>query len=466
MPQRSGTSIAWVLVAVLTAAVGLLLWRPWEREQPSQATTQEDRAQESPELLARADEARKLHSEGKWSEAQGAWQSLIDAQPATSPLQQEAAANLDIAKAHSQPTKPRVTVFNPVGKRLTGDQPKPDQVAKCYPVGKKVRSVADLSISGTGVNKKWVLQGTNNFTYQYRVVVETTVRENSDTVVIFEQEFKEVTQNLAASKKELELKAPDSPILAVVWEGLEQNALNPVPGYRQLKWAARLANSADPGLKRILSRFADTLTHYGKPLLPDDRYDVQLVEQIGEFAGQRVLIRYQLGLGVTEIKVLNGKELPSDELERLAYHSSLLMDYFVSIGAETADNETFKILAEDIPGLNGIVFDLEPRGTLQFQRTQVADRNHEPVIILKVLGGDIQARGLVEGIERTGNIKPRPGGFIYYSADKMLVREARLAWDAEGQSFAHDSLLSGTEKLSNVKVSTYYEADVVKSGAK
>ena len=48
----------------------------------------------------------------------------------------------------------------------------------------------------------------------------------------------------------------------------------------------------------------------------------------------------------------------------------------------------------------------------------------------------------------------------------MLVREARLAWDAEGQSFAHDSLLSGTEKLSNVKVSTYYEADVVKSGAK
>jgi hypothetical protein len=122
-------------------------------------------------------------------------------------------------------------------------------------------------------------------------------------------------------------------------------------------------------------------------------------------------------------------------------------------------NEPFEVRVEDVGGVFGLYDDLSPSGKLTLRKQTEETRNGERMSILDVIGGEIQLVGTVAGVEHSGQIKPL-SGTVYYSDDKRLVRRAKASWQANARWFSKDHLLFGTEGMRNVKVETYYEADV------
>jgi hypothetical protein len=465
MFKRRGNTVARVLVAILACAVAVLVWRPWEpKDKPPQVLASTGSAPvDRTEITTLADQARSLHRTQKWCEAKNAWEVLLRKAPnddQNRELRREADGNLEIARSNCEPHKPLVERVD-LPEPPQNAQPSPipeDRITKFYPEGKTVRSIAVLNMTGSGRNKSWILEGDCNFAYEYRAEIETKVVRNRGTAVVFRQHFKDVMQLRAESKEELQLSIPESPISPLLWGPVEKNLLMPIPAYIIAKRALEIAQTVDPRFRRTLTSFHGLLKRYGKSLLPDD--EVPIVAVMDKLAGLNVEMEYISGLGVTYIKVLDGKRFDPDDLERLAYNSSLLMDYFLFEGAKKADNEPFDVRVEDVRGVCSLNYDFQSTGKLTLRKTSEGDRDGEKPTVLQVVGGEVSLSGKVDGVERSGRIKPLPGGYVRYSDEKLLVRLARVSWQADTKWATKDHLLFGTENVRNVRMETYYEADL------
>ena len=459
------------LIVLLSMGAAVLLGSLWWISGPGPANSPPPPGPAAPvpeSIQKLAKNARELQKDGKWCDAKGTWQQTLDQLGDTHPdLRQEAAANLAIAQEKCKPTHQPIDELNPEPPKNLPARVPEDQIVRFYKTGKTVHSLAYLDITGEGTNQNFILKGTTHFAYRYQLIAETKVVENRGTAVVFELHFLDVAQLRAESHQELELELPDSPILAIIWNELEKNVLNPIPVYVVVKRAAELINVADPGLKSTLTRFNETLRHLGRPLVPAGDEVLPLVQKVSELAGQKVRLTYVSGLGIAEIKVLEGKKLPPRDLERLAYCSSLLMDYFLGEKLPAEPGTTLTIRMADLGGMFGL-FDLETNGELKFKAKTNRNYGDEPVDVLEIVGGEVVLNSRSPGAGGHGNIKPLPGGFVYYSPEKLLVRRAQFAWHGDAEWFSHDSLadnlLGGTTNLSNVQVETYYEADLVEAG--
>lgn len=455
MRDRRGSSLPLVLglLGVLAMGVALLVWCPW-------CPVPDDPPPLPPPIKELLEEARALHSEGKWPEAEVAWQKLIVTLPTGeySDLRREAERNLQTAKDEQKDGVTEVVIPEPPD----GDRPAAvpeDELVRFYQVGKTVRSVSLVNITGFGSNKDWVFEEATHFAYQYRLAVETKVVENRGTAVVFEQHFQDVSSTLAQSHRELALVVPDLPVLQLIWGEVENQLLEPIPIYVVARRLATLATTADPNLKRTLTFFANQLPDHR----PED--DIGVVAQIDRLAGLRLRIEYVSGLGVTHIEVLDGKTFDALDLERIAYNSSLLMDYFISQGASKPAGESVTIRSQDVRGAFSPYYDVDTSGSLTLKKQIEADRNGEQLAILEVMDdGEVSLRSTSEGMQRSGTIRPLAGGFVRYSEDKLLVRLARIAWEVEGSWETTDHLLFGAEGLRKIAMETYYEADIASSG--
>ena len=446
MTNRAGA----VLIAL--GALAVAMWLVWLRVPPPPEPPLPIEV-----LLQRA---HQLQEEENWCEAEKAWSQVLDRMgddDSEQSFREDALQNRDLARSNCQPGEAPIAERD-IPRLPEDKRPKEvpeDEIARFYTRGKTVRSVAIFNITGTGTNTAWTFKKDAYFAYEYRMVIETKVVDNQGTAVVFEQSFPEVVQVRAESQEELELHLPESPILAVVWQPVDRE-LGAWPPYAYGKRIAELINIADPRLRHTLTTVSRWLKRNGVALLPDD--DIAITVRPDRLAGLRFEIKYVSGLGVTHIKVLDGKELDPDRLRQLAYVASLFMDYFLAEGARKPANEPFDVRVQDVGAIFGLPYDVDPSGKLTFRKQREEDRDGERLSILELVGGDVLLQGTVDGIERSGEIKPL-SGIVHYSDDKLLV-PAQATWQANARWFSKDHLLFGTEAMRNVKVETYYEADV------
>lgn len=448
------TKLALAAAVILIVVAGVLISRPPPKsgKTPSVPVPVTD-------LIAAA---QALEKEGKWCDAERKWDEVLrndDAEPEQRQTALESHAN---ARAKCHPGKPPAEQID-VPPRSVDERPPPvpvDDVTRFYAVGKTVRSVILVNITGIGDNTAWTFKRNAHFAYQYRLEVETKVVENRGTAVRFEQFIPVASQLRAESHQEIELHLPDSPILNdIIWPPIDA-LLRQWPKYVYVRRGVEIINVVDPRLKRTLTSFNNQLKYLGIRITPDD--DIPITVRPEQFAGMRFEIEYVSGLGVTQIKVLDGKKLDPDTLTQLAHRGSLFMDYYVAEGNRKPIGESFDISAGDVSGLWGWLLDVKTSGKLTLRKKSEADRDGEAVSILEVVGGEVNLEGTEDGIHRSGHIRPKPGGFVRYSEPKLLVRLAKMSWQADAQWFSTDHLLFGTEGMRDVKMETYYEADLAK----
>jgi hypothetical protein len=220
--------------------------------------------------------ATKLQNEGDWSDAKEKWAAVLGKLPSApeyAGLREEAERNRQVCIEHLQPEKPPVSEKKPPPPKERPTPVSRDKLITAYPQGRKVRNICYLFIDGKGQNDDWVFRGKANFHYQHRVVVETTVKENRGTAVVFVQHFVKVDELRAVSDRELEFHWPESPILTEVWNQLDELGRN-VPVYRAVRMAGKVIDALDPNGKRTLTRLQRFI-----PSLSDQSH-LEIVERV------------------------------------------------------------------------------------------------------------------------------------------------------------------------------------------
>jgi hypothetical protein len=294
------------------------------------------------------------------------------------------------------------------------------------------------------------------------MLAETTVSSNNGSRAVFELQVMESVQMRAINKLDsLKLEWPKKSLLSDL-APLFDKGLSHVPAYRVLRGLATLANLADPGLEHTLTTFAQQLHAEDKLVNPNDER-TEFVARLGELAGQKLEIEYIRDLGITKIKVLNGKALPADTLASIAHNSSLLMDYYLFPATEKKEGESWPVDASDVAGLVQDGFDVSAAGQLKITRKKDVDRNQQRLALLEATSGEITLAYDSAGKRQETTIRPKATS-ILYSIDDKLVREARFDWRAEYAKFSTDHLLFGTEELGDLLLKSYYEAELIDAG--
>ena len=329
-----------------------------------------------------------------------------------------------------------------------------------YPAGRKIYSIAWLQVNGTGSNANWLIKKDVAFLYVYRVEVETEVTKNDGVVVDFVQHFREVVQQRFVGRHTFQLDAP-SPITKKMFDLLDKHVLSKIPYYADLKEVKKIADVIDPDLKRTLTRTADLLG-----LNTVDPLDIAV--QFEKLQGTALKLEYVSGIGVTNIDVLNAPKntaFSEADLTRLAYGSSLLMDYYIFPGAKKNPAPTWGVDAQQVAGLFNL-YDATISGTANLRREPDEVLDGTPVAVLRVLDGKLDVVGDVASGLRSGTLEPKPGGTIYFSPTDLFVRRANVSWHVSGQWDSPRSLFFGTKSQGNVEVTTVYEAERKDNGGR
>ena len=417
-----------------------------------------------PDMQKLRDEAYRLQQDKRWCDAAKQWQTVLGQlsakKDADSELRHEADRNQALCQEYCD--RPGGSSGKDVDVPPAANPPEPvtkDVIVAFYPQGKAVRSMALFDAEGDGVNQAWGTKAKRHFAYQYQVFVETEVIDNTETSVVFEQRFKDVSQLRATLELvSLELDPPDSPMFRAAWKSFEEQVLKYIPAYRIGSELAKLGNNLDPNFKRCLTRLAQQLDPQGTRIAPNA--DVEWAATVDRLSGITVQFTYFSEMGVTRIRQTAGNPLDDDDLRTLARSSSPLIDWFVANVDSRKIGEQFEVHAEDVRAMINTGYDVEVSGSLTLER--LPDEADE-VRQMKIAAGSVAISSLGTDGARIGN--PYAASWGYGGATRRLIvwcRWAKVDWQTSTYYFTKDNLLFGTTIKSGVKLTTYYQAEIVK----
>ncbi|MFT5328075.1 MAG: hypothetical protein ACI8P0_005983 [Planctomycetaceae bacterium] len=446
------------VIAIVVVGVALLL----NPEEPTTGSTSGggnppdvDEKAETPAVVL---EAQKLQQASQWCEARDAWQQVIeefkDSREGTvwSTL---ASRNLDLVKERCEPPKNLIPAETRVEVPRLPESERPAPVSEerllaAYPTGRSVRGVSDLQITGEGSNRDWGLQGSCSFRYLARVAVEATVESNDGRELTFLVHYPEVSQSLVLTNKTLELAPIEMPLLSIVWENSEiETVLRHIPGYLIIRDLTNVAKVIDPRLKRTLTALADQFD-----IQPGDEFELQA--NLGKLDGSRFRMTYRSGLGVTWIEDLDSGLFTPDELIRIAYSSSLLMDQYLVPTAEKQVGDEWTVRVQDVASLLHLDGMAQTSGELRLRREESpANSQHWS---LGVRSGDIDVSISDTETEQEAHADIR-SGVIHYDIARQVVLDAKLTLDATSDWSTRDHLLFGAEDLKDVEIKAFYRGE-------
>ena len=308
--------------------IAVILWLMWPQDPPPPQASAE-------ELVKRA---RQFQQEEQWCEAEKAWGQVLGSlgtdqgkNADEESWRQEALKERLAARSKCQPGSPPVPEKE-IPELPPNKRPKPvpeDKIAEFYTNGKTIKCVAAFShITGTGTNTEWTFKRDAYFAYEYRAPSKLKLLRTKERRLSLSSHFRKSCSCAPKPQRDRTAHA-ESPILPSYGVGLMRRCCVAL----LLLWQADCGGDQHCGsaLRRTLTTLKDWLKSLGHDVTPND--DIVINVRPDQLTGLRFEIRYVSGLGVTHIKVLDGKRLDPDRLVQLAYHSSLFMDYFLAEGA-------------------------------------------------------------------------------------------------------------------------------------
>lgn len=414
-------------------------------------TSQEPENSQPPVLVVNA---RQHQQDRQWCEARDAWQQVLKEAGNSSEnksWKSEANGNLAILEALCEPPTPQISANKRIEVPSPQEAERPalineEQLLNAYPQGRSVRGVSNVLITGQGSNRDWGLQGHCSFRYLAKVAVEATVEANDGRELTFLVHYPEVSQSLVVSRKSLELADFEMPVLSMVFGNYER-LLKHIPIYLIIRDTISLAQIVDPRLKRTLTWLVDQHN-----LQPGDEFELQA--KLAKLSGRSFRISYRAGLGVTWIEDKDSGLFTQDELIRIAYSSSLLMDQYLVPTADKQVGDEWTVRVQDVASLLSLDGMARTSGTLHLRREESPENRQ--LWSLGVRGGDVDVEFAADGIEQEGHADIR-SGFIHYAIDRQVVRDAKLTLEATTLWRTTDHLLFGAEDLQDVSIEAFYQ---------
>ena len=463
-PHLKSDFLKWTVALLCSAVVAVAVFAS---RRMNHASVQSDPGPMSGELASQLRLGHEKQLSRDWESARTIFQDLqskLDADPqgSTAAVKEEVARNLLLLEVLvTDETSENVSTEVPPKKALP--QKLPDEVfIERYPVGKAITSIGQFRIEGKGHNTAWGLRGAAAFNYLSELTVDTRVIDSDPKSgrLVFEQTFGDVFQTCAVSDRTLELVTPDS-WAAKQWSTIADPALRRLsPGYRQFRNSTEIINVVDPGLKRVLTAFSESLRRVGLPLQSDDQ--VTFVVQVEKLTGTKLRIAYVSGLGVTYISQLAGEhKFDKQELIRLAHASSVMVDHFVMPSLKSGEREAWEVKAADVGSLIAL-YDpsIELDGSLKLHRAEDVEGGR--TARLELDGGAVTARSDSSEQLREGRLVVR-NGLVLFDLSEHFIDHAIISFAVQSLLQSRGHLLFGTDQLRDLKVESRYQARLLKS---
>jgi hypothetical protein len=412
-------------------------------------------------VAAMRDEAIQLQQKGEDDAALKKWMEFQSQLPAGACFADERRAaelSVDEIKTRSNGLVSMTTV-KPIPSDFKPPEGEVERAAKFYQKGRRVRSLAMLRTTGEGVFSDWGFKSSRHFAYLHQVPLDTRVVKNDNgREIVFEQAIGDVAELMAVCKEELQLDLPQSPLLESLTHEVDQRVAPYLWQYRVVRDLATVLIKLDPDLKRTLTDFQKLLRQSGVPL--SNGADVTYVARIKDLAGSRVRVEYVVGLGVTQIDVLDGKKFPKETLLRFAHDANVGADFVLEKKENDAKNEEFEIPIDQL-GSSLLAWDGEVSGKLKLMKTAPADGADPNVDQLEIIGGQLL---LTDKSGTSGAVTPKPGSYLKYDRQNHLVTEAEVDWSAGSAWKSGDHLFFHATSLHGIQAKSSYRAVSIAEG--
>lgn len=457
MSERRGIFV--VVLAGITLVLAAFVAVPVLQNSPEPDNSQTDEpivvtppSPETPEIVLTA---QRLQQQEQWCESRDAWQRVLDElgdETASTTWKRLAKQNLKLVSERCSPPDNLIPPQQQVEVPALPEAERPALISektllKSYPTGRQVRGISDLEIKGQGSNRDWSVRGSCSFRYLAKVDVDATVESNDGRELIFLVHFREVSQSLVLTNKTLELTPIEMPLLSIVWENSKvEKVLRHIPGYLIIRDLINLANVVDPRLRRTLTLLADQFD-----IQPGDDFELQA--KLGKLNGKSFRMTYRSGLGVTFIEDIDSGLFTQNELIRIAYSSSLLMDQYLVPTAEKNVGDDWTVRVQDVASLLSLDGTTRSSGSLLLRREKSQAGRQE--WLLGVRSGDVSVAIDEPGHQQEGHAAIR-SGTIHFDIERQVILDAKLNLDATTLSRTTEHLLFGAEKLKDVAVTAKY----------
>jgi hypothetical protein len=443
---------------------------------------------QSPECPPDIDEligiAEKLQAERRWCEANTAWTNAKDAitqagegacpQKATlagSNVQLLAALCDDSTKADEKSVEVKRMPVNPIsGKDLL----------LYYPKDRQVRTLGLFSIKGRSEGTDWGLKARSYFRYVHEFEAVWTVEQNDEKqvkdheTVIFSVHLARVEETMAMSQSDIDFAPIDDPALVFAWGAIGQPLLRRTPGYQLI------AGAWDAGGNAVAKTALNWAVGQFKSAKALAQPDVWVVEQVSRLNGLKLRLKFQNGLGITRIEVIEnpgGAPITKPLLTSLADDLNPLMDYEIFPGdEEKADegrnrgngpkiNERRKVGAEwdvqshGLSGLSAVGGDLTLDGKLRIRREP--DTIDGKVAAMSIESGKLQLKSTHQDADQQADVIV-DGGKLQFDIERKLVVSGDLTIHGRGTFESKNHLVFKTSRVSDVEMKSRYAAKRVK----
>lgn len=405
-----------------------------------------------------------FQSQRNWSAAIAAWESVVNGlEDEKSPCRSEAEHHLRLCRdgENKDASEPASNEPITIAEDSRPSEKRPEAIPERtledeYPVGRVIRSISAVQISGRGTNRSWGLQSEGHFDWKAQVEATSRILESSPTrgYLKVRQEFHDVSQLLVVRNKSFSL----DPTPTFVHKGLRSSidtTFASDPAYRLLRSGMMVYEKQDPHFKRLLT---GTLKQLGQ-----DRDDWVLPEgtviasQIDRISGAEIEFDYVSGFGVSKIRLVNADRvrLSQAELQNLAETLSLMLDYHVFPMRDQAVGEPWSMRVEDVAGLFAVQgLEAQASGTLVIQR-EPGEGDFAP---LKVVSGAVDLQTELSAGRQQARLNVISGDGRFSLKDYFLERaDIELRINSLWQN--PRSLLFNTDAVRDLKARAVYRAE-------
>lgn len=342
-----------------------------------------------------------------------------------------------------------------------------NQLQRYYPKGKTLQSGSILAVNGNGSNENWIIRSDCFFAYEYKLLLETEIIENTGDQLEVEVFVKLASKHRINSRHDFAWRELENPQLKVLWFVANRAIAKKFPNFalvaKGVELTPKLINMIPEEYEEDVAEWVEA--NWGFQMKPEDE-PKEIIEQFTDVNGYRVRLVLDEDINVVgDPQILErgdakNPDKADDTILRMLEGNNILFDHVLAPAIDKPIGEIVQLDAERLSRMLALETDVSATGHVDVSRKG----NQAGDVLLRVNGGQVRVKANSGDLDRAGIVTPTSGDIKFNHLGKFVSR-ALIAWHVEAHWFDEDHLLFGTDSMRNVSVQSLYEAQLADPNA-